>query len=144
MLLSQPDVDDIVHAQWLDQLSAREKTFVTLNRDDNVLRRSTDARPAGAHALGLDTTQPLSQHATYVDISRLGPTGQKDEDHEVFGKGAMNQQIFLCQFFTQALTGQTVVLDPASNVELVERGVVYRLRDKRQADALCLKVPDLP
>lgn len=144
VLLSQPDADDVGHAQWLDELAVREKTFVTLNRDDNVLRRSTDSRPPGAHALGLDTVQPLAQHATYIDISRMGPTGEKDEDHEVFGKGAMNQQIFLCQFFTQAMTGQKVVLDPAKNVESVERGVVHRLRDKRQPGAPCLKVPELP
>lgn len=144
VLLTQPDADDVGHAQWLDDVGTREQTFVTLNRDDHVLRRSTDARPAGAHALGLDTTQPLAQRATYIDISRMGPTGQKDEDHEVFGKGAMNQQIFLCQFFTQALTGQSVVLNPDTNVEAVERGVVHRLRDKRQPGAPCLKVPELP
>lgn len=144
VLFSQPDADDIGHAQWLDEVATREKVFVTLNRDDRVLQRSTDARPTGAHALGLDTTQPLARHATYVDISRMGPTGQKDEDHEVFSKGAMNQQIFLCQFFTQVLTGQTVVLDPATNVESVERAVVHRLRDKRQLGAPCLKVPELP
>lgn len=74
----------------------------------------------------------------------MGPTGQKDEDHEVFGKGAMNQQILLCRFFTQALTGQKVVLDLTTNVESVERAVVYRLRDKRQPGASCLKVPELP
>jgi esterase/lipase superfamily enzyme len=144
VLLSQPDADDVGHAQWLDEVATREETFLTLNRDDHVLRRSTDARPAGAHALGLDTTQPLARHATYVDISNMGATGQKDEDHEVFGKGAMNQQIFLCQFFTQALTGHAVVLDPATNVESVERGVVHRLRDKRQPGAPCLKLPELP
>jgi hypothetical protein len=141
---SAPTADDVGHAEWLDEVDTREKTFVMLNRDDHVLQRATDARPAGAHALGLGTTHPLAQHATYVDISRMGRTGEKDEDHEVFGKGAMNQQILLCQFFTQALTGQTVVLDPATNVDSVERGVVHRLRDKREAGAPCLKVPELP
>ena len=144
ILFSQPDADDVNHAQWLDNVAAREATFVTLNRDDHVLRRSTDARPVGAQALGLDTTQPLAQHVSYLDISRMGPTGQKDEDHEVFSKGAMSQQIFLCQFFTQALTGQPVVLDSDTNVESVERGVVYRLRDNREPGAPCLKVPELP
>ena len=144
VLFTQPDADDVGHAEWLDKVGAREKTFVTMNRDDHVLQRSTDARPAGAHALGLDTTQPLAQHAIYVDISRMGPTGQKDEDHEVFGKGAMNQQVLLCQFFAQALTGQPVVLDPAINVDSVERGVVYRLRDRREPGAPCLRVPELP
>jgi hypothetical protein len=37
-----------------------------------------------------------------------------------------------------------VVLDAAVNVEGVEREVVYRLRDRREPGAPCLKVPQLP
>ena len=144
VLFSQPDADDVGHTTWLQALAQRETVFVTQNRDDHVLRRAIDARPAGVHALGLGTTQPLASDAVYVDISRMGAMGQKDEDHEVFGKGAMNGQLYLCQFFTQALTGQTVVLDTAVNVESVEREVVYRLRDRREPGAPCLKVPQLP
>lgn len=144
VLFSQPDADDLGHAAWLNKLASRERTYVTLNKDDHVLQRSIDARPPGAHALGLDTNQPLASRATYVDISRMGAVGKKDEDHEVFGKGAMNQQFHLCQFFTQALTGQPVVLDEAKNVESVDRGVVFRLRDKREPAAPCLRVPQLP
>lgn len=144
VVLTQPDADDVGHAKWLGEVGNRERTFVTLNRYDHVLRRSSDARPTGARALGLDTNQPLALNVTYVDISRMGPTGQKDEDHEVFSKGAMNQQIFLCQFFTQALTGQPVILDSEINIESIERTVVHRLRDKRQPGAPCLKIPELP
>jgi esterase/lipase superfamily enzyme len=144
VLFSQPDADDVGHAAWLDVLALRERTFVTLNKDDHVLKRSTDARSPGAHALGLDTAQALAPHATYVDISNMGALGDKDEDHEVFGKGAMNQQIFLCQFFSQALTGEPVILDLAKNVERIDRAVVYRLRDRREPGAPCLKVPTLP
>lgn len=144
VLFSQPDADDVGHADWLNVVAARERTFVTLNRDDHVLKRSDDARPHGAHALGLDTTQPLALRATYVDISRMGSLGKKDEDHEVFGKGAMNGQLYLCQFFTQVLTGEPVVLDPGQNVEGVDRAVVYRLRDRREPKAPCLSVPTLP
>lgn len=144
VLFSQPDADDVGHSLWLESLAQREKTFVTLNRDDHVLARSTDARPAGAHALGLGTSQPLAPKAVYVDISRMGPTGEKDEDHEVFGKGAMNDQLHICEFFNKALRGQTPTLDPNINVESIEREVVYRLRDHRVPGALCLKVPELP
>ena len=70
--------------------------------------------------------------------------GKKDEDHEVFGKGAMNQQIYLCQSFTHVLTGKPIVFDLTKNVESIERGVVFRLRDKRDPSAPCLKVPKLP
>ena len=144
MLFSQPDADDVGHAAWLDPVAQREKAFVTQNRDDKVLRRSTDARPAGAQALGLGTAQPLAPHARYVDLSSMGELGQKDEDHEVFGKGAMNGQLHVCQFFMQALTGQTVVLDPAVNVESIEREVVFRLRSRSDPGAPCLKLPELP
>ncbi len=144
VLFSQPDADDVGHAAWLDPLASREKVFVTQNQDDNVLVRSTDARPAGAKALGLGTPQPLAPHATYVDLTNMGALGKKDEDHEVFGKGAMNGQLYVCQFFTQALTGKAVVLDPAVNVAGVERDVIFRLRSRYEPGAPCLKVPELP
>lgn len=144
VLFSQPDADDVGHATWVDILASRERTYVTLNQDDHVLKRSNDGRPLGVHALGLGTSQPLATRATYVDISRMGALGKKDEDHEVFAKGAMNQQYFVCQFFTQVLTGQPVILDEAKNVENIDRGVVFRLVDKREPDAACLHVPILP
>ena len=143
LLFSQPDANDVGHAAWIDPVAQREKTFVTQNRDDKVLRRSTDARPAGSQALGLGTAQPLAPHARYVDLSSMGDLGEKDEDHEVFGKGAMNGQLYVCQFFTQALTGKSVVLDPAANVESIDREVVFRLRSRSEPGAPCLKVPDL-
>lgn len=144
VVFSQPDADDVGHATWLDTLGAREKTFVTLNSDDHVLKRSTDGRPAGAHALGLGTAQPLAPHAAYIDLSRMGALGAKDDDHEVFGKGAMNGQLNVCRFFQQALTGQDVVLDPASNVESIDREVIFRLRSRHEPGAPCLRVPELP
>jgi len=144
VLFSQPDADDVGHASWLEPLAGRERTFVTLNRDDHVLRRSTDARPPNTQALGLGTEQPLARNATYVDLSNMGALGKKDDDHEVFGKGAMNGQLHVCQFFAQALTGQPVVLEPALNVESIGREVVYRLRSHTDPRAPCLKVPKLP
>ena len=144
VLFSEPDADDVGHASWLESLAQREKTFVTQNRDDHVLIRSTDARPDGAQALGLGTSQPLAPHAIYVDLTNMGAIGKKDDDHEVFGKGAMNGQLYVCQFFTQALTGENVVLDPASNVEGIERNVVYRLKSRIETNAPCLRIPELP
>ena len=144
VLFSEPDADDVGHATWLEALARKEKLFVTQNHDDNVLRRSTDARPAGAQALGLGTSQALAPDAIYVDLTSLGAIGKKDEDHEVFGKGAMNGQLYVCQFFTQALTGQTVVLDPATNVAGIDRELVYRLKSRYEPAAPCLKIPELP
>jgi len=144
VIFSEPDADDVGHSDWLEPLARREQVYVTQNRDDHVLKRSTDARPAGAQALGLGTLQPLAPHASYVDLTNMGPIGKKDEDHEVFGKGAMNGQLYVCSFFTQGLTSQPVLLDPAVNVESVDRQVVYRLRNRYEPGAPCLKSPELP
>lgn len=144
VLFSQPDADDVGHAAWLDKLAARERVLVTLNKDDHVLRRSTDARPVGSHALGLGTGEPLAANASYVDLSRIGPLGKKDEDHEVFGKGAMNGQIYVCRFFTQALRGEPVSLKLGADVESIERDVIFRLKNHLDPGALCLKQPHLP
>lgn len=144
VLFSEPDADDVGHASWLELLAERERTFVTQNRDDKVLIRSTDARPPGANALGLGTAQALAPHATYVDLTNMGPLGAKDDDHEVFGKGAMNGQLYVCQFFTQALTKSSVALEHGVNVDSIERGVIYRLKSRHEPSAPCLKIPELP
>lgn len=142
-VLSEPDADDIDHANWLTALGNLETTFITMNRDDRVLQRSTDDRPPGARALGLDTDQPLAVNVKYIDLTNMGPLGAKDDDHEVFGKGAMNGQIYACQFFTQAIRGEPVELDTATNVESVSRGVVYKLKSRTDPGAACLVPPDL-
>jgi esterase/lipase superfamily enzyme len=144
VLLSQPDADDVGHTDWMQPLAEREKVYVTLNRDDKVLQRSTDVRPDGRHALGLDTSEPLAPAATYVDLTNMGVLGQKDDDHEVFGKGAMNGQLHVCQFFENALTGKPVKLQLGANVERIDRQVVYRLASRNEPGAPCLKQPTLP
>jgi esterase/lipase superfamily enzyme len=144
VLFSQPDADDVGHHSWLELLCLRESVYVTQNQDDHVLLRSTDARPYGAKPLGLGTSEPLASTARYVDISNMGALGKKDADHEVFGKGAMNGQLYVCNFFTQVLTGMPVTLDPKLNVERIERGVVYFLKSKYELAAPCLKIPELP
>ncbi|MCV2352857.1 alpha/beta hydrolase [Paucibacter sp. B2R-40] len=144
VLLTQADADDVGHSAWLNRLAQREMVFVTLNADDHVLRRATDARPPECHALGLGTTEPLAPLATYIDLGRMGAMGQKDEDHEVFGKGAMNGQLHVCHFFEQVLKGQPVLLDPASNLEGIEREVIYRLKSRHEPSNPCLRVPKLP
>jgi len=128
VLFSQPDADDVGHDSWLNTLAKREKAFVTLNKDDRVLKRSGDALPKGVKALGLGTTQPLASDAIYVDLTNMGPLGAKDDDHEVFGKGAMDDQVHVEHFFTQPLTGARVDLKKGVNVDRVQRGIIYRLK----------------
>jgi esterase/lipase superfamily enzyme len=144
VLFSQPDADDVGHRDWLEPLSRTESTYVTLNKDDHVLLRSRDARPDGRKALGLGTTEPLAETAHYIDLSNMGSLGKKDDDHEVFGKGAMNDQLYVCEFFTQAICGAPITLDQRTNVEAIERGCIYRLKSRHEPSAQCLKVPVLP
>ncbi len=140
LVLTQPDADDRDHADWLDHLARRERVYVTLNRDDWVLKKSTDDRPEGVQALGLGTSQRLAAHARYIDLSNMGALGNADDDHEVFGKGAMNGQLHVCQFFQQALRGETVVLDPELNVDRREREVVYHLKSQHEPHSPCLQM----
>jgi hypothetical protein len=142
IVFSQPDADDRGHEVWLTKLANIEEVLVTVNRDDKVLNKSTDDRPEGAHALGLGKAVDLASNAKYVDLSNMGALGELDDDHEVFGKGAMNGQLYVCQFFTQALRGDDVVL--SDNLESVTRDVIYRLKSRSSPGAPCLKVPDLP
>jgi esterase/lipase superfamily enzyme len=144
VLLTQPDADDVGHSVWLNRLAQREQVFVTLNADDHVLLRATDARSPDRHALGLGTDEPLAPLAHYIDLARMGALGKKDEDHEVFGKGAMNGQLHVCHFFEQVLKGQPVQLDPASNLDGIEREVIYRLKSRLEPSNPCMKIPKLP
>jgi hypothetical protein len=75
----------------------------------------------------------------------MGPIGsEQDDDHEVFGKGAMNGQVYVCEFFEQALRGTGVVPDPGVNVDSIERGGIYRLKAKFDLKAPRLRQPALP
>lgn len=143
VVLSEPDADDIGHGAWLKKLGSRETAFSTLNADDKVLKRSTDARPQNAHALGLGTTEPLAPNVRYIDLTSMGTLGAVDDDHEVFGKGAMNGQVNVCAVFEQALLGKSVTLND-SNVASITREVVYALKQRSDANAPCLRIPALP
>jgi esterase/lipase superfamily enzyme len=144
VLFSQPDADDVGHSPWVSRLAAIEKVFITFNRDDKVLLKSTDERSEKTHALGLGTTEPLAPNATYIDLSNMVYSGERDDDHEVFGKGAMNGQIYVCGFFQELLKGEVPRISTTdNNVESVV-GNVVRFKNKVVLGSPCLKVPELP
>lgn len=144
VVITQPDADDVGHSVWVSKLAAVERVFVTQNSDDKVLKKSKDDRPAGSHALGLGTQQPVATNAAYVDLTNMGALGAVDDDHEVFGKGAMNGQLYVCQFLSQALRGEEVQLQVGVNVEIVHRNVVHKLVSRHRPAAPCLSVPSMP
>jgi esterase/lipase superfamily enzyme len=144
VLLSQPDADDVGHEDWVEKLASVEKLFITMNANDWVLLKSTQSRPAGRKALGL-VPGSFSNKATYIDLSNAGLRGKKDEDHEVFGKNAMNGQVHVCEFFTQVITGKPVLMDK-SNVESGDTFglVVLKNLQSNASKTPSLKVPKLP
>lgn len=143
VVISQPDADDVGHEVWLTALGNRETVYCTSNADDKILKQSTDARPANTRALGLGTAGALAQNVHYIDLTSMGTLGALDDDHEVFGKGAMNGQVNVCVFFEQAILGKEVTLD-ASNVASIDRGVVQKLKQRADPHAPCLRIPTLP
>ena len=144
VVISEPDADDVGHRDWVAALGEHEKVFITLNADDHVLKNSTNARPDGAKPLGLGTEEALATNVNYVDLTSMGALNStEDDDHEVFGKGAMNGQVNVCAFFDQAILGKEVVLD-STNVISIERGVVHKLQQRFEEKSPCLRIPQLP
>jgi hypothetical protein len=143
VVLSQPDADDTDHAEWLESIALKERVYVTFNRDDHVLARSNDDRAPGARPLGLGTVQPLAPSAIYIDLTKMGTLGKKDDDHEVFAKGAMNDQLYVCEFFVQALIAGAVNLVVDDNVETKTLENLYVLKQSYKPDAPCLRKPSL-
>jgi Alpha/beta hydrolase of unknown function (DUF900) len=111
VLFTEPDADNLNHPLWMDQISSKENVYVTVNNDDVVLDRSTDARPPGAAALGLKPTDDLSQTATYLDFTKLGDKLNKaTRVHEIFDKDGMKFQVHVCNVLEQIMLGKDPIL----------------------------------
>lgn len=111
VLFTEPDADNLDHPVWMDQISSQENVFITINNDDVVLDRSTDARAPGAAALGLKPTLDLSSSATYLDFTKLGDKVNKaTRVHEIFDKDGMKFQVHICMVIEQIMKGETPVL----------------------------------
>ncbi len=123
VLLSSSDANDLNHKEWVDKISAVESVYITVNADDDTLNRSMDERPEGARALGLEPGTELADKAIYVDITNLGKEkegkNKKTEVHELFHKKSMYQQIHVCNFYHQVLTGQSVILNGENSIEVI-------------------------
>jgi hypothetical protein len=111
VLFTEPDADNLNHPIWMDQISSQENVYITINNDDVVLDRSTDARPPGAAALGLKPTADLSWSATYLDFTKLGDKVNKaTRVHEIFDKDGMKYQVHICTVIEQVMIGETPTL----------------------------------
>ena len=146
VLVSAPDVDSQDHAAWLEILAARERVYVTQNRQDTVLRRSTHARILKTNfALGLEAVPPLAPSAFYIDLSDA--LGSKNlvfislHAHQIFSKGWMGGNVGTCAFVSKVLRGERFDLDA---LEGVTRTGGNRYAMKRQVDRknACFKDAD--
>lgn len=138
ILLSASDADDVEHAEWVEQISATENVYITINADDKVLKKSND-RPSGTAPMGLEPGSKLANKATYVDVTRLGKRkGKKTKKHELFNKPGMYDQVHVCQFFHQVLTGESVILNDDNSTEVVPNKR-YKLLHKRSNTNNCFK-----
>lgn len=115
ILLTSPDAANIQHAEWLSKISEVENVFISINKNDDVLEKSTDGRKAAEKALGLHPVQPYSVKTTYLDLTGLGDAPNKATGaHEIFNKEKMKNQVYLCQIFDQLLTGRKPDLGAAT------------------------------
>ena len=140
IILSSSDANNQGNSIWVEKISATEKVYVTINANDKVLLKSNNSRPSGMAAVGLEPGTTLANGAVYVDFTGLGKTpGSKKETHEMFGKSkkSMMNQVHVCEFFQQALSGQPVSLNTQNSSEVVT-GQRYKLKFKRDATNPCL------
>jgi len=137
IVLSSSDANDIGHAAWVEKISSSENVYVTINADDHILNKSTDQRPVGAAALGLEPGDELASRTIYIDVTKLGSErGTITDRHELFNKPGMHKQIYVCSFFQQSLTGHTVVLNTQNSTEVIP-GQRYKLKFERDGANDC-------
>jgi pimeloyl-ACP methyl ester carboxylesterase len=109
IVLSAAAVKSKRHHRWLGRIEASERNYVMVNPDDKALLLAGFAfRP---NMLGREVRAPgvSPEQAVYVDLSRLGV------NHRYFVPGRQKGQVHLKTFYSQALTGQAVDLDPITD-----------------------------
>ncbi|MBU2570449.1 MAG: alpha/beta hydrolase [Gammaproteobacteria bacterium] len=139
VVISSSDANNLGHEEWVQQIAATERTYVTFNNDDGTLKNSTEARPEGAVALGLNPGNKFANDANYINLTGLGMSisDQNEEDndhHEMFNKCSMFNQVNMCQFYDSALKGN----EPTLNSNIAEKnGWVYSLKQKIDKNDAC-------
>lgn len=128
ILLSESDVDSQGHGKWLSTISNAEKVYVTQNRQDTVLKESTDSRnPQTNFALGLEPVPPFADKARYIDLTDALAIKRKwfflkVGAHQVFSKSWMGKHINTCQFITKALRGEIFEPDQIDGIAQTSPG----------------------
>jgi pimeloyl-ACP methyl ester carboxylesterase len=107
VLFTSADADNLEHANWVERIDTVERVFITINPRDNMLNGSSDLRPSGSRALGLDPGKLLTAGSFYVEVYRTGA-------HEIFSKKSIKGRPSVCHFFRDVLTGEAPDFGPLS------------------------------
>lgn len=138
VLFTSPDADNKNHSVWFDKVARVEKVYVTINKDDDILEKSTDARAPGVLALGLNPVKPFSAQVTYLDMTKMGTSvGTETGQHEVFNKLGMKDQKNVCDVLDALLTSTTPNVTSATVVTSVAGYLNFKF--KRDDNASCFK-----
>lgn len=114
-ILTSPDADNLNHHLWVEKISSLENVFVTINKDDSILSKSTDARKPGVAALGNTPVSPLASHARYLDLTKMSDrVGKANKSHEIFNKPNMLGQKNLCEVMQSLLSSEIPSLSKAT------------------------------
>lgn len=138
VLFTSPDADNKNHSVWLDKVAASEKVFVTINKDDDILEKSTDAREKGVLALGLNPVKPFSTKVTYLDMTKMGTSvGAETGQHEVFNKEGMKDQKNVCDVLDALITSTSPNVAAATVTTSIAGYLNFKY--KRDDNASCFK-----
>lgn len=100
VIFTSPDADNINHWPWLTEIGQNENVYVTINKNDDILEKSTDEREGGAKALGLRPVLPYADNIVYIDLSDIA-----GGVHEAFNKQNMKSQSHFCKIFDRLIKG---------------------------------------
>jgi esterase/lipase superfamily enzyme len=138
VLFTSPDADNKNHSVWLDKVAQVEKVYVTINKDDDILEKSTDARAKGVLALGLNPVKPFSAKVTYLDMTKMGTSvGAETGQHEVFNKEGMKDQKNVCDILDALITSTTPNVTSATVTTSIAGYLNFKY--KRDDNASCFK-----
>jgi esterase/lipase superfamily enzyme len=138
VVFTSPDADNKNHNVWLDKVAKVEKVYVTINKDDDILEKSTDARDKGVFALGLVPVKPLSAKATYLDLSKMGTSiGSETGQHEVFNKEGLKDQKNVCDVLDALITSASPSVATATVATSIAGYLNFKY--KRDQNAPCFK-----
>jgi len=132
VLFTSADADNLEHARWVERISAIERVYITVNARDKILNGSSDLRPSGSRALGLDPGNQVAADSFYVEVYQTGA-------HEIFNTGTMKGRPAVCHFFRDVLTGETPDLGALSAKSVADNR--FQLLPSKVKKDLCFGMP---